>query len=35
LLALADMLRRRQRYEPLWDSQDVLLYRLIGPERDR
>jgi hypothetical protein len=35
LLTLADMLRRRQRYEPLWDDQDVLLYRLIGPDRDR
>jgi uncharacterized membrane protein len=35
LLALAEMLRRRQRYEPVWDDHDVLLYRLIGPDRDR
>jgi uncharacterized membrane protein len=35
LLDLADMLRRRQRYEPLWDDHDVLLYRLTGPAAAR
>jgi hypothetical protein len=28
VLALAQMLRRRDRYQPVWDDHDVLLYRL-------
>jgi uncharacterized membrane protein len=32
VLGLAMMLRRRDRYQPLWDDQDVLLYRLAGSE---
>lgn len=35
ILGLVTMLRRRDRYQPVWDDQNVLLYRLTGPEKPR